>query len=96
MKNKTLMDVGVSEAQIFDVHIPMLQDPVLIDMAKELIRKKLCNTEWALEYAGNKVAATLASCPASIYVQRWKICGMCSGVVSVLQGRENIECLEFD
>lgn len=51
--------LGDEEARIFDAHLLVLEDPVLIDSVTNLIFTRKINVEWAFHEFAEKYAATL-------------------------------------
>jgi len=51
--------LGDEEARIFDAHLLVLEDPVLIDSVTNLIYTRKINVEWAFHEFSEKYAATL-------------------------------------
>lgn len=51
IKEKASADLGGRESQIFDAHIYMLNDPVLDETIKDLIKEELINVEAAIQKA---------------------------------------------
>jgi phosphotransferase system enzyme I (PtsI) len=52
--------VGAENASIFDAHLLVLEDPILIDEVTKLIAAKKINVEWAFHEFSEKYMATLA------------------------------------
>lgn len=52
--------VGAENASIFDAHLLVLEDPILIDEVTKLIASNLINVEWAFHEFSEKYVATLA------------------------------------
>jgi phosphotransferase system enzyme I (PtsI) len=48
IKERLSQEVGVPHAYIFDAHLLMLEDPLLVDRAVSIIRLESVNAEWAL------------------------------------------------
>lgn len=51
--------LGDEEARIFDAHLLVLEDPVLIDSVTNVVLEKRVNVEWAFHEFSEKYAATL-------------------------------------
>ena len=49
MKTRTVDRLGEEHGYIFDAHILMLEDPLLLDRVLEIVRKERVNAEWALK-----------------------------------------------
>ena len=52
--------MGVKEAQIFDAHLLVLEDPMLIEEATRFIREDLVTAEFAFHEASEKYAEALS------------------------------------
>ena len=52
--------VGAENASIFDAHLLVLEDPILIDEVTKLIESKKINVEWAFHQFSEKYVATLS------------------------------------
>lgn len=52
--DETLENVGEEEAQIFNAHKMMLEDPEFIDGIKSKIKEKKVNVEWAVKEVSNQ------------------------------------------
>src|ERR1043165_913565 len=52
--------VGADQGSIFDAHLLVLEDPLLIDPAVKLIRENRLNAEQAFHQAGERYVAALA------------------------------------
>src|SRR4051812_12577676 len=52
--------VGAENASIFDAHLLVLEDPILIDEVTRLIRDQKTNVEWAFHEFAKKYVATLS------------------------------------
>jgi phosphotransferase system enzyme I (PtsI) len=53
--------IGVSDARIFDAHLMVLEDPVLIDEATRLIRDEHLNADYAFHKVSEKYIRTLSA-----------------------------------
>lgn len=53
--------VGAAEGSIFDAHLMVLEDPVLIDEATRLIQQDRVNAEFAFQSVADKYATALAA-----------------------------------
>jgi len=54
IKERLRHEVGV-HAYIFDAHLLMLEDPLLLDSAVQIIREELVNAEWALRTVSDQL-----------------------------------------
>ena len=54
-------ELGETEAQIFDAHLGLLNDPHLVERIAEYIERERVNAEWAVESTIREFAASLAS-----------------------------------
>jgi phosphotransferase system enzyme I (PtsI) len=54
IKERLRQEVGV-HAYIFDAHLLMLEDPLLLDRAVSIIRQELVNAEWALRTVSDQL-----------------------------------------
>ena len=54
IKERLRHEVGVN-AYIFDAHLLMLEDPLLLDSAVHIIREELVNAEWALRTVSDQL-----------------------------------------
>ncbi|HEU0094196.1 MAG TPA: phosphoenolpyruvate-utilizing N-terminal domain-containing protein, partial [Vicinamibacteria bacterium] len=54
IKERLRHEVGV-HAYIFDAHLLMLEDPLLLDSAVRIIREELVNAEWALRTVSDQL-----------------------------------------
>ncbi len=52
--------VGAENASIFDAHLLVLEDPILIDEVTRLVASRRINVEWAFHEFSEKYVATLA------------------------------------
>ena len=59
IKGRVERSVGAGHAYLFDAQMLMLDDPMLVRRASELIRSEHINAEWALDRAGEDLAALL-------------------------------------
>jgi len=62
--------LGAKEAQIFDAHLLVLEDPMLIEQATRLIREDLVTAEFALHEASEKYAEALGKIDDSYLSER--------------------------
>ncbi|NTV52019.1 MAG: phosphoenolpyruvate--protein phosphotransferase [Candidatus Firestonebacteria bacterium] len=49
IKQKVAKEVGQKEAAIFNAYLHILEDPLLIQATKDMVKRELCNTEFALQ-----------------------------------------------
>ncbi len=61
VRRRVSSSMGAGDAGIFDAHLLMLEDPMLLDEAHKLIHEQHCNAEWALHQAAEKYAAVIES-----------------------------------
>jgi phosphoenolpyruvate-protein phosphotransferase (PTS system enzyme I) len=57
IKERLSREVGVPHAYIFDAHLLMLEDPLLLDRAVAVIRDEHVNAEWALRTVSDQLHA---------------------------------------
>ncbi|HVD77312.1 MAG TPA: phosphoenolpyruvate-utilizing N-terminal domain-containing protein, partial [Vicinamibacteria bacterium] len=57
IKERLTREVGGSHAYIFDAHLLMLEDPLLLDRAVTVIREDHVNSEWALRTVAEQLHA---------------------------------------
>jgi phosphotransferase system enzyme I (PtsI) len=57
IKERLAREVGGSHAYIFDAHLLMLEDPLLLDRAVAVIREDHVNAEWALRTVAEQLHA---------------------------------------
>jgi phosphotransferase system enzyme I (PtsI) len=55
IKDRLSREVGVPHAYIFDAHLLMLEDPLLLDRAVAVIRDEHVNAEWALRAVSDQL-----------------------------------------
>jgi phosphotransferase system enzyme I (PtsI) len=55
IKERLSREVGVLHAYIFDAHLLMLEDPLLLDRAVAVIREEHVNAEWALRTVSDQL-----------------------------------------
>jgi phosphotransferase system enzyme I (PtsI) len=59
VQRKVVAAMGAADASIFDAHLLMLDDPVLLDEALRLMQQERVNVEYAFSVARGKYLATL-------------------------------------
>jgi phosphoenolpyruvate-protein phosphotransferase (PTS system enzyme I) len=57
IKERLSREVGMPHAYIFDAHLLMLEDPLLLDRAVAVIREERVNAEWALRTVSDQLHA---------------------------------------
>ena len=57
IKERLSREVGMPHAYIFDAHLLMLEDPLLLDRTVTVIREEHVNAEWALRTVSEKLHA---------------------------------------
>ncbi|MBI3932019.1 MAG: phosphoenolpyruvate--protein phosphotransferase [Acidobacteria bacterium] len=57
IKDRMAREVGIPHAYIFDAHLLMLEDPLLLDRAVAIIREEHVNAEWALRTVSEQLHA---------------------------------------
>ncbi len=57
IKDRLSQEVGMPHAYIFDAHLLMLEDPLLLDRAVAVIREDHVNAEWALRTVSEQLHA---------------------------------------
>ncbi len=55
IKDRLSQEVGMPHAYIFDAHLLMLEDPLLLDRAVAVIREDHVNSEWALRTVADQL-----------------------------------------
>ncbi len=60
IKERLSREVGMPHAYIFDAHLLMLEDPLLLDRARTVIRDDRVNAEWALRTVSDQLHALFA------------------------------------
>src|SRR6266850_6466077 len=60
VQRKVVETVGAEQASIFDAHLLVLEDPVLIEETSKLIREQKVNAEHAFHTVADRYAAALA------------------------------------
>lgn len=61
VQQKVAENLGASDANIFDAHLLVLEDPTLLDETTRLMREKLVSVDYAYQVVAEKYAATLES-----------------------------------
>ncbi len=59
MQRKVVENLGAKEADIFEAHLLMLEDPVLVDEVIRLIKEKKVNAEYAFHTMAERYAEAL-------------------------------------
>ena len=57
IKDRLSREVGLPHAYIFDAHLLMLEDPLLLDQTEATIREEHVNAEWALRTVSEQLHA---------------------------------------
>jgi phosphoenolpyruvate-protein phosphotransferase (PTS system enzyme I) len=57
IRGRLSREVGLPHAYIFDAHLLMLEDPLLLEGAKAIIRQEHVNAEWALRTVAGRLHA---------------------------------------
>lgn len=87
---KTLESAGEEEAEIFQIHIMMLEDGSLTDCCESIIYEQSVNAEYALSEAASIVTATLLDTKDEYMMARTAdIEDVKNGVLSALSGKPN-------
>jgi phosphotransferase system enzyme I (PtsI) len=60
IKDRLSREVGALHAYIFEAHLLMLEDPLLLERARSLIRDERVNAEWALREVAEQLHALFA------------------------------------
>ena len=60
IKERLSREVGALHAYIFDAHLLMLEDPLLLDRARAVIQGQRVNAEWALREVSEQLHALFA------------------------------------
>jgi phosphotransferase system enzyme I (PtsI) len=61
VQQKVAENLGAADANIFDAHLLVLEDPTLLDETTRLMREKLVSVDFAYQEVAEKYAATLES-----------------------------------
>ena len=61
VQQKVAENLGAADANIFDAHLLVLEDPTLLDETTRLMREKLVSVDYAYQQVAEKYAATLES-----------------------------------
>ncbi len=61
VQQKVAENLGASDANIFDAHLLVLEDPTLLDETTRLMREQLVSVDYAYQQVAEKYAATLES-----------------------------------
>jgi phosphotransferase system enzyme I (PtsI) len=61
VQQKVADNLGASDANIFDAHLLVLEDPTLLDETTRLMREQLVSVDYAYQQVAEKYAATLES-----------------------------------
>ena len=72
IKEKASKDIGIMESQIFDAHIYMLNDPVLDETIKDLIKNKKINVEAAIQRAIDDISEKFEKLDSEYFKERLK------------------------
>ena len=88
LRERTAARMGEEEARVFDAHRLMLDDPALVDAARDKIRTEQVCAEWAFLAAGEEIAAMLASLDDAYLRERAAdVRDVAMRVVRILMGR---------
>jgi len=80
--------VGSAEASIFEGHIMILEDPVVIDKCKNEVKANLCNAEWAVHQVASSYAVVFENMEAEYLRERANdIYDIGSRLIRNLQGK---------
>ena len=60
IKERLSREMGTPHAYIFDAHLLMLDDPLLLEGAIEIVREQRVNAEWALRVVGERLHSLFA------------------------------------
>ncbi len=61
IKEKAAKNLDAEHAAVFDAHIQVVSDPMMVDEIKQLIKKEKCNALWATNEVFNKYTEMFAS-----------------------------------
>lgn len=61
VQQKVAENLGASDANIFDAHLLVLEDPTLLDETTRMMREQLVSVDYAYQQVAEKYAATLES-----------------------------------
>lgn len=90
IKEKANQDLGIMESQIFDAHIHMLNDPVLDETIKDLIKEEKINVEAAVQKAVNDLREKFMKLDNDYFKERLKdIQDVANHILLALDGTTN-------
>ena len=75
VQGKVLETLSAKEADIFDAHLLMLEDRMLVDEVIRIIRDQKFNAEYAFHVVAEKYASTLAAIEDDYLRERATTCG---------------------
>ena len=61
MQERIATSIGAKDASIFDAHLLVLEDPILLEEVSRQVFSQKCNVEWAFHQFAEKYTATLAA-----------------------------------
>ncbi|MFP4016047.1 MAG: phosphoenolpyruvate--protein phosphotransferase [Halanaerobiales bacterium] len=90
IKEKATIDLGTRESQIFDAHIYMLNDPVLDETIKDLIKTECINVEAAIQKAVDDISEKFMRLNNHYFEERLKdIQDVADHLLRALTGQQN-------
>ncbi|MEJ6949525.1 phosphoenolpyruvate--protein phosphotransferase [Natronospora cellulosivora (SeqCode)] len=90
IKEKAVEDIGLMESQIFDAHLYMLNDPVLDETIKDIIKEDKINVESAIEKAMEDIADKFRKLDSDYFKERLKdIQDVAEHLLRALEGKIN-------
>lgn len=85
---RTAQKMGEAEASVFSAHLLFLEDPTLVDAAKERIRAEKVCAEWAFQTTGDEIASMLDAVDDPYLAERASdVRDVVSRVVRILTGQ---------
>ncbi len=90
IKERATKDLGARESQIFDAHIYMLNDPVLDETIKDLIKDKCINVEAAIQMAVDDLSKKFINLNNDYFKERLKdIQDVANHILRAITGQMN-------
>lgn len=87
LMEKTKLEIGEKEGDVFKAHLMMLHDPELINPIKEKIKKEICNPAYAVLVVRNELMAIFEAMD-NAYMRERKadVKDVCDRVIKLLMG----------
>lgn len=88
--------LGIEEAKIFEAHLALVEDPMMINETTEIIRTQFNNAEWALKETSDKYSAIFEAMENEYMAQRAAdIKDVTSRVIDILMDVTRIDISHF-